>query len=117
MNGDTPQPAARPDQHSALFHALSDPTRRALFESLCRGGECNVAALTRGAGVSQPVVSRHLGVLARAGLVDETRVGRETRLRARPEALAPLAHWTVQMRAFWEARVDALEHLLRRMDQ
>ena len=46
-----------------VFKALADPTRRALFERLCREGERTVAVLTSGAGVSQPVVSKHLGVL------------------------------------------------------
>lgn len=105
------------DPQDILFHALSDPTRRRLFEQLCREGEQNVARLTRAAGVSQPVVSRHLGVLARAGLVAEARIGRETRVTPRPQALAPLQDWTVTMRDFWAARIDALEDLLKRMDQ
>ena len=46
-----------------LFHALADPTRRGLFERLSRDGELTVAALTAGAGVSQPAVSKHLAVL------------------------------------------------------
>lgn len=101
---------------AALFNALADPTRRGLFAALCRGGEQNVATLTRAAGVSQPVVSRHLGVLVRAGLVTETRAGRETRVQARPEGLAPLGDWTREMQSYWEGRLDDLEKLLRRMD-
>jgi DNA-binding transcriptional ArsR family regulator len=46
-----------------LFRTLADPTRRAIFERLCRGGEQTVGALTARAGVSQPAVSKHLGVL------------------------------------------------------
>ncbi len=52
-----------------LFKTLADPTRRAIFERLCRDGEQTVAALTAQAGVSQPAVSKHLGVLKQAGLV------------------------------------------------
>ena len=54
-----------------LFRALSDPTRRALLERLLREGELNVRALTEQSGVSQPAVSKHLGVLRQAGLVLE----------------------------------------------
>lgn len=46
-----------------LFRTLADPTRRAIFERLCRDGELTVGGLTEGAGVSQPVVSKHLGIL------------------------------------------------------
>jgi DNA-binding transcriptional ArsR family regulator len=101
----------------ALFRSLADPTRRGLFERLCREGELTVAALTAKAGVSQPVVSKHLGVLKEAGLVMGRQAGRETRYTARLEALRPLVDWTKQMTGFWESRFDDLEDLLRRMDQ
>ena len=100
-----------------LFRALADPTRRALFERLCRDGECTVGLLTSGAGVSQPVVSKHLGILKDAGLVEGRVEGRQTHYRARTAALAPLADWTQEMNAYWHERFDALEDLLGRMDQ
>lgn len=100
-----------------LFKALADPTRRAIFENLCREGEKTVGMLTRRAGVSQPVVSKHLGVLKQAGLVVDRRSGRQTHYSARVGALAPLVDWTGEMTAFWEARFDGLEDLLKRMDQ
>ncbi|TIW80420.1 MAG: helix-turn-helix transcriptional regulator, partial [Mesorhizobium sp.] len=52
-----------PATHDMLFRTLADPTRRAIFERLCRQGEQTVGALTAQAGVSQPAVSKHLGVL------------------------------------------------------
>ena len=55
-----------------VFAALSDPTRRAIFEHLARDGEQNVRALTARAGVSQPAVSKHLGILKHARLVSLT---------------------------------------------
>src|ERR1700761_7736754 len=100
-----------------LFRTLADPTRRALFERLCRGGELTVGALTAEAGVSQPAVSKHLGVLKQAGLVADRHAGRQTHYSARPAALAPLLDWTSQMAGFWESRIDDLEDLLKRMDQ
>ena len=106
-----------PNAHDVLFRALADPTRRALFEQLCRQGEQTVGALTAQAGVSQPAVSKHLGVLKQAGLVRDRHQGRQTHYRAEPAALAPLIDWTTEMAAFWQSRFDDLEDLLKRMDQ
>jgi DNA-binding transcriptional ArsR family regulator len=60
----------------ALFRTLADPTRRAIFERLCRDGEQTVRALTARSGVSQPAVSKHLGVPKRAGVVRDRHRGR-----------------------------------------
>jgi DNA-binding transcriptional ArsR family regulator len=100
-----------------LFRTLADPTRRALFERLCRDGELTVAALTARAGVSQPAVSKHLAVLRQAGLVRDRHEGRQTHYSAQLRALAPLIDWTKEMTGFWEGRFDDLEDLLKRMDQ
>jgi DNA-binding transcriptional ArsR family regulator len=100
-----------------VFKALADPTRRAIFERLARDGEQTVHALTARAGVSQPAVSKHLGVLKHARLVRDRREGRETHYSARPHALAPLIDWMSLYRAFWRDRFDRLETLLKRMDQ
>ncbi|XUM21699.1 ArsR/SmtB family transcription factor [Bradyrhizobium oligotrophicum S58] len=106
-----------PRSPDLLFRTLADPTRRAIFEGLCRNGEQTVGALTAKAGVSQPAVSKHLGLLKQAGLVRERHEGRLTHYRAQPKALAPLLDWTSRMAAFWENRFDDLETLLNRMDQ
>lgn len=100
-----------------LFRTLADPTRRAIFERLCREGEQTVVALTARAGVSQPAVSKHLGILKQAGLVHDRHEGRQTHYSAEPRALAPLIDWTNQLTGFWESRFDDLENLLKRMDQ
>jgi len=105
------------DAHDLLFRTLADPTRRAIFERLCREGEQTVGALTARAGVSQPAVSKHLGVLKLAGLVRDRPEGRQTHYSAQLAALAPLTDWTREMTAFWERRFDGLEDLLNRMDQ
>jgi DNA-binding transcriptional ArsR family regulator len=106
-----------PFTHEVLFKTLADPTRRGLFEQLCREGEQTVVALTARAGVSQPAVSKHLGVLKQAGLVLDRHAGRQTHYSAQPGALAPLIDWTSQMAGFWRSRFDDLEDLLKRMDQ
>lgn len=100
-----------------LFRALSDPTRRSLFERLCREGEKTVGVLTSGAGVSQPVVSKHLAALKRAGLVRDRQAGRQTHYSADLRALGLLVDWTTEMAGFWQSRFGDLEDLLKRMDQ
>jgi DNA-binding transcriptional ArsR family regulator len=98
-----------------LFKALSDPTRRAIFEHLSRDGEQTVHSLTDRAGVSQPAVSKHLGVLKHARLVRDRREGRETHYSVQPHALAPLIDWISLYGAFWRKRFDRLESLSKRM--
>ncbi len=106
-----------PNAHDLLFRTLADPTRRAIFERLCRQGEQTVGALTAQAGISQPAVSKHLGVLKLAGLVHDRHQGRQTHYSAEARALGPLIDWTSEMKGFWESRFDGLEDLLKRMDQ
>lgn len=100
-----------------VFKSLSDPTRRAIFERLCREGELTVWELTEAARVSQPAVSKHLGQLKSAGLVRDRRQGREAHYRAELKALKPLVDWLGFYAAFWRDRFDALENLLNRMNQ
>ena len=102
---------------AAIFKALADPTRRAVFERLSREGELTVGRLTEGAGVSQPAVSQHLAVLKAAGLVCSRRQGRSAYYAAEPAGLAPLMDWFSLYSAFWPERMDRLELLLKDMDQ
>ena len=106
-----------PSASDVLFATLADPTRRAIFERLARDGEHSVHALTDHAGVSQPMVSKHLAALKRAGLVRDRREGRETHYSARPQSLAPMVDWLGHYASFWRERFDRLETLLTRMDQ
>jgi DNA-binding transcriptional ArsR family regulator len=105
---------AEPD---TVLRALADPTRRVIFERLSRHGEQTVRVLTDHAGISQPAVSKHLGVLKHAGLVHDRRAGRETHYSADPKGLAPLVDWMSHYGAFWRDRFDRLEDLLSRLDQ
>jgi DNA-binding transcriptional ArsR family regulator len=105
-----------PSAADNLFKALADPTRRAIFERLTRDGGQTVHALTESAGVSQPMVSKHLSTLKRARLVGNRRKGRESHYHARPEALAPLVDWMGHYGVFWQNKFDRLEDLLKRMD-
>ena len=102
-----------PNANDLLFRTLADPTRRALFERLCREGDQTVGALTAQAGVSQPAVSKHLGVLKQAGLVRDRHEGRQTHYSAQLGALAPLIDWTSQMAGFRQSRFGHPEDLLK----
>ena len=100
----------------ALPNARRSDETRDLRASL-PAGEQTVGALTAQAGISQPAVSKHLGVLKHAGLVRDRHEGRQTHYSAQLGALAPLMDWTSQMAGFWQSRFDDLEDLLKRMDQ
>src|SRR5450755_3188655 len=99
-----------------VFKALADPTRRSIFERLTRDGQQTVHALTDRAGVSQPMVSKHLSALKRARLVRNRRKGRETHYHARPEALAPLVDWIGDYGVFWRDKFDRLADVLDRLE-
>src|SRR5262245_1884932 len=77
---------------SQVFRALADPTRRAVFERLCRG-ESSVSELTARFAVSQPAISQHLAALKAAGLVCERREGRNAFYRCDPRGLDSLSNW------------------------
>src|SRR5215831_10114403 len=103
--------AARSAELDAVFAALSDPTRRAIVERLAGGLELTVGDIAAPFDISSPAISRHLGVLERAGLI-ERRVDRQWRkIRARPEALLAVDGWVGQQRRFWTAALDRLEAL------
>ena len=95
----------------AVFRALADPSRRAIFERLTLG-ELGVKELTADFHISQPAVSQHLAALSKAALVVRRREGRRTFYRASPEGLRPLIDWVAHYRSFWTERVDALAELL-----
>jgi DNA-binding transcriptional ArsR family regulator len=103
-------------REDAVFRALADPTRRAIFERLTRG-EAAVKDLTGRFNVSQPAVSQHLATLRDAGLVAERREGRFAYYRVEPKGLRPLVNWIAHYQAFWLDRLDKLQALLKEMDE
>ena len=101
-----------------IFKALADPSRRAIFESLTRGGgEAAVKDLTARFDISQPAVSQHLAALKDAGLVKGRREGRCVYYQVEPRGMKPLIDWIAHYRAFWTEHVGRLEKLLEKMDQ
>ena len=95
----------------AVFHALSDPTRRRLLEELA-GGPRPAGKLAGTFASSRPAVARHLRVLRDAGLVRAKPHGRERVyvLDARP--LKSVARWVGRYEAFWKDRMDELSEYL-----
>src|SRR5581483_311732 len=93
-----------------VYGALADPTRRAILAALARG-EMQVGALAERFPISFNGVSKHVKVLERAGLVSRRVVGREHWLSAEPAPLLSAAQWIDHYRAFWTARLDALDAL------
>ena len=99
-----------------LFRALGDPTRRAIFERLVSEGEQTVRALTDHAGISQPAVSKHLGVLKTVGLVRDRPEGRQVHYSADPKGLDPARRLDEALRRLLDEKLDRLEKLLEKMD-
>jgi len=98
-----------------IFRALSDPSRRRIFEALTRG-EAPVKDLVARFDLSQPAVSQHLAALKDAGLVSGRREGRQVVYRVESQGLAPLVDWIAEYRGFWIDRVARLERLLEEME-
>jgi DNA-binding transcriptional ArsR family regulator len=98
-------------QLDRTFQALADPTRRAILARL-REGAATVSDLAEPFPISLAAVSKHLGVLERAGLVHREARGRERRCHLRAAPLREASGFTSSYRRFWEKRLDALEELL-----
>jgi DNA-binding transcriptional ArsR family regulator len=101
-----------PDVLDARFAALAHPTRRAILARLAKG-EATVTELARPFTMSQPAITKHLGVLERAGLISRGRDAQRRPCRLRPEAIKDVAEWAVSYREFWEESYDRLEEYLR----
>jgi DNA-binding transcriptional ArsR family regulator len=98
------------------FMALADPTRRAILARLALG-EASVTELAEPFAISQPAISKHLKILARAGLIS---VGQDAQRRPRRLEVEPLAEasaWLEQYRAIWEASFARLDGLLEEMQR
>ena len=92
-----------------LFGVLADPTRRRIVEMLSNGRALTVSGITGEFGMSRQAVTKHLGLLCEAGLIDFERQGRDRLNRLRPGALDPLLAWTRYYSVFWEGRLEALK--------
>jgi DNA-binding transcriptional ArsR family regulator len=97
-----------------VFHAVADPTRRAILRQLGRG-PARVTDIAKEFPVSLNAVSKHVMKLERAGLIRREISGRDHVCRLDAQPLAGATAWLAEVHAFWEHRLDALErHVLEK---
>ncbi|MDQ8199892.1 metalloregulator ArsR/SmtB family transcription factor [Pelagicoccus enzymogenes] len=90
------------------FHALADPTRRAILEEIAKG-DPTVGELGRPFAMSAPAISKHLKVLERAGLVTRVREGKVNRFRLNSECLEAACELMRDLSELWRDREEAVE--------
>jgi DNA-binding transcriptional ArsR family regulator len=91
-----------------VFHALADPTRRAIVSRLSRG-PASVSELARPFAMAMPTLLQHLKVLEQSRLIRSEKVGRIRTCEIEPAALGRAEHWIAEQRAVWEGRLDRME--------
>lgn len=99
----------------AVFHALADPTRRAMLGRL-NDGEQNVGQLAAPLAMSLAAASKHIRALEKAELVQRRVEGRTHWFRLRGETLAEAHAWLDHYESFWSGRLDALTRALDESD-
>ena len=104
-----------PNQLDPLFHALADPTRRAVVERLTRG-PAPVGELARPFDMALPSFLQHLKVLERSGLVRSEKAGRVRTVHLEAAPLAAARDWLAARQREWEQRLDRLETFLEEME-
>jgi DNA-binding transcriptional ArsR family regulator len=99
-----------------VFHALGDPTRRAIVERLSEG-EMSASRLAAPLDITVAAVVQHLQILEKSGLVRTTKVGRVRTCRIEPAGLSVAERWIGERRSMWERRFDRLGDLLAEPDE
>ncbi len=94
-----------------IFHALGDPTRRAILDRLSRG-PVSVSRLAEPLGITVTAVAQHLHILEDAGLALTEKSGRVRSCRIEPAGFAVLEQWIREHRTIWERRLDRLDDVL-----
>lgn len=102
-------PVARARAAAPLFFALGDETRLQLLLQLSRKGPGSISSLSAGAAVSRQAVTKHLRVLADAGLVQGERAGREHVWRVRPDRLKDARDWLDRVSGEWDEALERLQ--------
>jgi len=98
------------------FNAVAEPKRRKLLEAL-GAAERSVNELVELLGWPQPMVSKHLGVLKKVGLVRERRAGRQRLYRVEMEKLKPIHDWVTPFEQYWTERYERLDEVLQVMQK
>jgi DNA-binding transcriptional ArsR family regulator len=107
--------ARRPTTHDP-FNAVAEPKRRQVLEAIATA-EISVNDLVSKLGWPQPMVSKHLGVLKKVGLVQERRVGRQRLYRVNADQLKPIYDWVTPFERFWRERYDRLDEILTTLQE
>ncbi|OCT14561.1 transcriptional regulator [Paenibacillus pectinilyticus] len=107
---------AIPAQKHDVFQAIADPTRRHLLQ-LLGDQEMPVTVISGHFPMSRTAVSKHLRILAEAGLVKERKVGRETRYRLEAEPLMELKRWLSYYERYWENKLNVLKRFVEQDDE
>jgi DNA-binding transcriptional ArsR family regulator len=94
-----------------VFHALGDPTRRAIVEKLSEG-PVSVSRLAAPLAITLAAVVQHLQILEQSGLVRTEKAGRVRTCRIEPTGLSTAEHWFADRRSMWERRLDRLGEFL-----
>ncbi|SDX51281.1 helix-turn-helix transcriptional regulator [Paenibacillus sp. CF384] len=102
---------ALPSAKHDVFQAIADPTRREVLKLLV-DREMPVTAITGHFPMTRTAVSKHLRILAEAGLVKERKVGRETRYRLETQPLQELKNWLNYYERFWDNKMSALQRFV-----
>jgi|SRR5690349_780282 DNA-binding transcriptional ArsR family regulator len=108
-------PRKKPDI-DRIFHALGDPTRRAIMEKLS-AGPISVSQLAEPLDITLAAVVQHLQILEDSGLVQTEKVGRVRTCSLEPAGLSAAEQWIADRRSTWERRLDRLGDLLAEPDQ
>ncbi len=98
-----------------MFHALGDPTRRAIVDRLSRG-PVSVSQLADRLGITLTAVGQHLAILEACGLAATEKVGRVRTCRMASAGLDALEQWVSEHRTEWEKRADRLRELVESKD-
>ena len=96
------------------FNAVAEPKRRLVLEALGRQ-ELSVNEIVNKLGWTQPMVSKHLGVLKQVGLVSERRVGRQRLYRVNAERLKPIYEWVAPFERYWSESFERLDEVLQEL--
>ncbi|TQR45068.1 ArsR/SmtB family transcription factor [Paenibacillus popilliae] len=92
-----------------VFQAIADPTRRKLLQLLA-DQELPVTVISGHFPMSRTAVSKHLRILAEAGLVKDRKIGREVRYRLDPDPLLELKRWLAYYDRYWDNKLSMLQH-------
>jgi len=97
------------EDSAPIFGALGDPTRLKLVARLSRGGPQSITRLTRGSPLTRQAITKHLRVLAGAGLVRGTRLGRESLWELKPERLEVAHRYLELISKRWDSALGRLQ--------